>query len=80
MNREPKKSIEVIKMAIGDSWSDLASPDNGEHREEKDDDDKEQGMLSKDHKPGWVMDTITKTVLQRVDRIRQTQLQLGEMT
>ena len=65
-SREPKKTFEEMLVAIRDSLSDLASSDDGEDGEEEDDEETEQGNLSEDDEPGWVMGTITKTVQQRM--------------
>jgi len=70
-SREPEKLFEEMLVAIGDSLSDLATSDDGEDGEEEDDEVTEQGNLSKDDEPGWVMGTITKTVQQRMERFRQ---------
>jgi len=37
-------------------------------------------MLSNDDEPGWVMGTITKTELQRMERFWQKQVKLHELT
>ena len=80
-SREPEKTFEVMLVAIGDSLRDLASSDNGVDGAEEDDEETEQGNLSKDDEPGWVMGTITKTVQQRMDsRFRQKQKKLDELT
>jgi hypothetical protein len=64
--------------AIGDSLSDLACSD---HREDGEDENEEteQGKLSEDDEPGWVMGTMTKTVQQRMESFRQKQLKLNEL-
>jgi hypothetical protein len=67
-------------VAIGDSLSDLASSNNGEDGEDEDDEKIEQGKLSEDDDPGWVMGTITKTVQQRMERFRQKQMKFDELT
>ena len=36
--------------------------------------------MSEDDEPGWVMGTITKTVQQRMERFRQKQMKLDELT
>jgi hypothetical protein len=36
--------------------------------------------LSEDDEPGWVMGTITKTVRQGMERFRQKQMKLDELT
>jgi len=67
-------------VAIADSVSDLASSDNGENGEEEDDEETEQGKMSEDDKPGWVMGTISRTVQQCMERFRQKQMKLDELT
>jgi len=67
-------------VAIGDSLSDLASSDDGEDGEDEDDAETEQGKLSEDDEPGWVMGTITQTVQLRMERFRQMQKKLDELT
>jgi hypothetical protein len=79
-SRNPEKTFEEMLVAIGDSLSDLASSDDGEDGEEEDDEDTEQGNLSEDNEPGWVMGKITKTVQQWMERFRQKQLKLNELT
>jgi len=79
-SREPEKTFEEMLVAIGDSLSDLASSDDGEDGEEEDDEETEQGNLSEDDEPSWVMGTITKTVQQRMERFRQKQMKLDELT
>jgi len=79
-SREPEKTFEEMLVAIGDSLSDLASSDDGVDGEEEDDDETEQGNLSEDDEPGWVMGTITKTVQQRMERFRQKQVKLDQLT
>ena len=66
MSGEPERVFEEMLVAMGDSQSDLASSDDREDGEDEDDEETEQGMLSEDDKPGWVMATITKTVQQRM--------------
>jgi len=78
-NKELEKTFEKMMVAIGDSLSDLASSDNGEDGEEEDE-ETEQGKLSEDDKPGWAMGTITKTIQQRMERFRQMQMKLDELT
>jgi len=78
-SREPEKTFEEMMAAIGDSLSDLASSDDGEDGEDEDE-DTEQGKLSEDDEPGWVMGTITKTVQQRMESFRQKQMKLDELT
>ena len=79
-SKEPKKTFEEMLVAIRDSLSDLASTDDGEYGEDEDDEETEQGNLSEDDQPGWVMRTITNTVQQRTERFRQKQTMLDELT
>jgi hypothetical protein len=79
-SREPEKTFEVMLFAIGDSLSDLASSDDGEDGEEEDDEETEQGNLSDDDEPGGVMGTITTPVQQRMERFRQKQMKIDELT
>jgi hypothetical protein len=65
--------------AIGHSLSDLGSSEDGEDGEDEDE-ETEQGKLSENDEPGWVMDTITKTVQQRMESFRQKQMKLDELT
>jgi len=69
-SREPEKTFVKISVAIGESLSDLASFDDGENGEDEDCEETEQGELSEDDEPGWVMGTITKMVQQRLNRVR----------
>jgi hypothetical protein len=79
-SRDPKKTFEEMVVAIGDSLRDLASSDDGEDGEEEDDEETEQGNLSEDDEPGRVMGTINQMVQQRMERFRQKQMKLDELT
>jgi hypothetical protein len=79
-SREPEQTFEEMLVAIGDRLSDHASSDDGEDGEDENDDETEQGKLSEDEEPGWVMGTITKTVQQRIGRFWQNQMKLDELT
>jgi len=79
-NREPEKTFQEVMVAIGKSLSDLASSDDGEDGEDEDDETTEQGKLSKDDETGWAMGTITKTVQQHMERLRQKQMKLDILT
>jgi len=79
-SREPEKTFEEMLVAIGDSLSDLASADNGEDAEDEDEEETEQGMLSEDDEPGWVMGTFNKMAQQCMGRFRQKQMELDELT
>ena len=67
--------------AIGDSLSDLASPEDEEHGEDNDDDTEvaELGKLSEHDEPGWVMGTISKTVQHCMEIFRQKQKRLDKL-
>jgi hypothetical protein len=71
---------EEMLIAIGDSLNDLARSNDGEDGEGEVDEETESGKLSEDDAPGWVMDTITKTVQQSMERFRQKQVKLDEWT
>jgi len=79
-NRELEKTFREMMVAIGDSLSDLGSSDHGEEGEDMDDQETEQGQLSEDDEHGWVIGTITKTVQQCLERFRQKQKKLDELT
>jgi len=68
--------------AIGDSLSDLASSQDEEDGEDKDDDgeDTGQGKLSDDDEAGWVMGTISKAVQHHRESYRQKKTRLDELT
>jgi hypothetical protein len=67
-------------VAIADIRSDLASSDDGEDGEDQDANETGKGNLRKDDEPGWVMGTITITVQQCMERFRQKQMMLDELT
>jgi hypothetical protein len=79
-SREPERTFEEMLVAIGHTLSDLASSDHGEDGEDEDDEETEQGKLSDDDEPGWVMGTITKMVQQSMESFRQKQMKLDELT
>jgi len=78
--RDSEKSCLEMLVAIVDSISDHASSDDVEDEDYQDDSKTEQGKLSDDDEPGWVMGTITKTVQQRMERFRPKQMKLDELT
>jgi hypothetical protein len=61
-------------VAIGDSIRDIASSNN------ENDEQTEQGKLSKDDKPCWVMGTISTMVQQRWEKCLVNQMKLDELT
>jgi len=67
-------------VAIRDSLSDLASSDNGEDGEDQGDEETAQGKLSKYDKCSWVMGEMSTTVQQHMERFRQMQMKLDELT
>jgi len=77
---EPEKTFEEVMVAIGDSLSDLESSDDGEDEDDEDDKETEQGKLSDDDEPGWVMGTISTVVQQHMERFRQKQMKLDALT
>ena len=76
----PKQMFEEMLVDTRDSLRDLASSDNVEDGEDEDDEQTEQGNLCKAYEPGWVMGTFTKMVQQRMERFRQKQMKLDELT
>jgi len=78
---KPETMFEEMINAIRDGLSDLASSDNKQDREHEEDDeaDTELGKLIDDDKSDWVMGTISKTVQQRMDSLRQKQMRLDEV-
>jgi len=79
-NGDPEKTFLEMMVAIGDSLSDLASSDDGEDGEDEDDAETEQGQMSDDDEPSWVMGRITKMVQQHLERVPQTQMKLDQLT
>jgi len=79
---KPETTFEEMLIAIRDSLSDLATSDDREDEEDKDDDEynSELGNLSEDDDPGWVMGKIPKTVQHCMERFRQKQKKLDELT
>jgi len=78
--RKPEKSFEEMLNAIGDSLSNLTSSGYYEDGEdEEDEEDTEIAKLSEDDEPGWVMGTISKMVLHRMESFRQKQMRLDEL-
>jgi len=78
--RKPGHTFHRMMVAIGDSLSKVTSSDGGHDGQGEDDDDAEQGQLSKGDDPGVVMGTITKTVQQRMERYWQNQMKLDVLT
>jgi hypothetical protein len=79
-SRVPVKMYKEMLVAIGDSLSDLTSSDDGEDGEDEDDEETDQGKLSENDEPGWVMRIITEMVQRRMERFWQKQMKLDELT
>jgi len=77
---ESEKMFEEMLVAIGHSLSELASSNDGEDVEDEDDEETDQGKLSDDDKPRWVMGTITNTVQHGMEMFCQMQMKLNELT
>ena len=79
---KPETTFAQMLNAIGDSLSDLASPNDGEDGEDEDDDqsDPELGKLSEDDEPGCVMGTISETIKHHKERFQQKQMKLHKLT
>jgi hypothetical protein len=68
--REHEIMFLEMMVANRDSLYDIASSNNGEDGDSGNDEDTEQGKLSEDDKPGWVMGTISKTLQQHMERFQ----------
>jgi len=79
---KPETTFEKMLNAIGDCLSNLASSDNEEDGEDKDDEEADPagGKLSEDDEPSWVMGTISKTVQYRMERFRQKLMKFDQFT
>jgi len=80
MPMKPEETFEEILVTIGDSPSDLASSDYAQDGEDLDENQTEQGKLSEDDEPSWVMGTIPKTVQQGMEMFRQKQMNLDKVS
>jgi hypothetical protein len=72
--REPVKAIHDMMGAIEDSMRDCSSSDDGEDGDNENDENAEQGRMSEDDKPGWVMGKISEPDQQRLERSQQKQM------
>jgi hypothetical protein len=79
ITREPKKKILEMMVAIGGNLSDFASSDDEEDGNNENNEDTKLGKLRQDDKPGLVMGTISKTVLQRIGRCWQIWMNLDKL-
>jgi len=79
---KPETTFEEMLYANGDILSELASSHDEQDGEDEEDDeeDTQLGKLSDDHESGWVMGTITETVLHHMESFRQRQMRLDELT
>jgi len=80
INRVSEQTSKPMRVPIRQNLSDLGCSDNWEHGEDKDDEGTEQGNLSEDDEPSWVMGTITKMVQHHMERWWQKQMKLGKLT
>jgi hypothetical protein len=77
---KPDTTFEEMLNAIADSGSDLANSDDEEDVEDEEDgEDTELGKLSEDDEPDWLMGTISKTVLHRMESIGRMQVRLDKL-
>jgi len=77
---DPDKTFERKLIAIGENLRNLASSDRGDDGEGENNAESGQVKPSGDDEPGWVMGTITKTVQQSMQTLRQKQMKLDELT
>ena len=79
---KPEITFEEMLNGIGDIQSDHASSEDEEDGETEDYDieDTRHGKLSEDDEPGWVMGTMSKMVLHRMESFWQKQMRLEELT
>jgi hypothetical protein len=78
--RESEKSLQEMMIAIGDSLSNLTGSDDEPDGGDDDNSDSECGKLGEDDTPSWVVDTISKTVQQCMERLWQKSKQLDKIT
>jgi len=79
---KPETTFVEMFNGIGESMSDHSSSDDevdGEDHE-VDGEDSAQGKQTKDDEPGWVMGTISKTVLHCMERFRPKLMQCDDLT
>jgi hypothetical protein len=77
---EPEEMFHEIIVPVWNSLSDIASSDDGVDGEDGNNEETEQGKLSEDDEPGWVMDTIYKMVQQYMEGFWQKQMKLEWLT
>jgi hypothetical protein len=79
---KPETTFEDMLNTVRDTLSNLPSSDHeqdGEHMEDNEE-DTELGKLSDDDEPGWVLGTITKTELHRMESFWPKRMRLDELT
>ena len=78
---KPETTFEEMLHTIRNSLSDFASSDDGEAGEDMYDDEEDRagGKLSEDDQPSWVIGTISKTVLYRMEHFRPKQMKLDNL-
>jgi len=77
--REPEMTFEEILVAMGVNLSYLASSDDGEDGDDEND-RIEEGKMSEDDKPSWVMGAINNMVQQCMERLGHRQMKLDKLT
>jgi hypothetical protein len=79
---KPEITFQEMLNAIGESLSDLTSTEDEQDGEVENDykEGTELGKLTEDNKPGWVICTITNTVLHRMQSFGPKQMTLNELT
>jgi hypothetical protein len=79
---KPETTVQEMLNHVGDNLSNLGSSDGEQDGEDKEDDeeDTELGKLGDDDEPGWVMGTIFKSVLRRIEGFGQKQMRLHKLT
>jgi hypothetical protein len=60
--------------------SDIAIWDDGKDGDDENDEKTEQGNLSENDNPSWVMGTISKMVQLHMERFRLKQMKLDQLT
>jgi len=81
-NQKPIKPFEQMLNTIGDSVSNLACSDNEQDPKQKqgDQEDPEQWKLHEYDEPGWLMDTISRSVHQYMESNWPLQIKLDKLT
>jgi hypothetical protein len=69
-----------MMVAIRGRLSHIASLNDGEDGDDEDDADTEQDKISENDKPGWVMGTVGKRVKLHMERFREMQMEVDQLT